>query len=620
MELILVGVVIIIIIQLFSLRSRVSELERRLGEQNKNATGSYSQVGGTISESVSATTANPDLLLYIKDQFARGAVRSEVEASLVGSGWAPQDVAAAFTHLATLRSPAPSGNHYVAPTGPDAAERFFLWLREDWLLKLGALLLLIALGWFTTYAFMNNWVGPMGRIMIGLFVGAVFLLVGAWRIATHRHQGGVFLVVGSTTILLTTFAARTLYDFFTPAAALALMFFSTAFVAMMSVKYRSQSLAYASLALAAVAPLLTASAEPSFVSLYAYLFVVVLGTLGVVVATGNRGLVVAALGIIFLYSLPHFGGYNSPEAPTLLLFAFAFAGLFFLVHSAGLLRAKAGEGSADIVAAAGNGLFLIAWIMAVAPEEWQSLLLSAWMVLFLIGAFLVYRQTNRREIFYVYSGVGLVMLAAATAAELSGPALTIAYTLEVAVVVIVSYLFLRSAEVAQRVSLLFLGPVALGLPSLAATASWSEGILHDDFFVLVVLTCAFVLTGTFFLARARETGEAALHQLGGILAIIGSFYVYVILWRVLHAALPPSLAVMCALVMYTIVGITAYLTGQSSQEKMIKLYGAALVGFVVLRLLMIDVWDMEMAGRIITFAVVGVLLMSTAFLGRKSKQ
>ncbi|MBY0309618.1 DUF2339 domain-containing protein [Patescibacteria group bacterium] len=617
MELFLVVVVAIIIIQLFWLRTRVLNLEKQLRQVAEGAVRSPSAAVGD-ADAFMAATAHPELLLYIKDQFARGAVRSEVEASLVGSGWAANDVATAFSYLATVRSR--SLAHVDAPpTGPDAAERFFLWLRDDWLLKLGALLLLIALGWFTTYAFMKDWIGDAGRISIGLLVGAAFLVVGAWRITAHRHQGGVFLVVGSTTILLTTFAARTLYDIFTPVSALAIMFLATAFVATMSVRYRSQVLAYVSLVLAALAPLLTSSAEPSFVSLFAYLFVVVLGTLGVVVMTGQRGLVVAALGIIFMYSLPHLGGYNSPDTPTLLLFAFGFAALFFLIHSAGLLRAGDKEGSADLVAAAGNGLFLICWIMAVAPAVWQSLLLSAWMVLFLVGAFLVYRHTGRREIFYVYSGVGLVMLAAATAAELSGPALVIAYTIQVAVVVIVSYLLLRSAEGAERTSLLFTVPVLLGMPSLGATAAWRGGVVHDDFFILVVLTCAFILTGTFFLARARETGEVVLERLGGVLAIIGSLYVYVLLWRVLHVVLPSSLAVMTALVMYTVVGITAYLSGLSTNKKLIKLYGGALVCFVVLRLLLVDVWHMEMAGRIITFAIVGVLLMSTAFLGKRKQ-
>src|SRR3989344_8664376 len=47
-------------------------------------------------------------------------------------------------------------------------DRFVGWIKEDWLLKLGAMLLLIAFGWLTTYAFLNNWIGPMGRIALGI--------------------------------------------------------------------------------------------------------------------------------------------------------------------------------------------------------------------------------------------------------------------------------------------------------------------------------------------------------------------------------------------------------------------------------------------------------------------
>jgi uncharacterized membrane protein len=126
-----------------------------------------------------------------------------------------------------------------APTGPTAFERFAEWLKEDWLLKLGALLLLIGFGWLTTYAFLNNWIGPMGRIALGIVAGASFILLGWWRIRKYIHQGGIFLVLGSTTILLTIFAAREIYGFFTPLSALAVMFLSTAFVALASVKYKA---------------------------------------------------------------------------------------------------------------------------------------------------------------------------------------------------------------------------------------------------------------------------------------------------------------------------------------------------------------------------------------------
>jgi len=37
------------------------------------------------------------------------------------------------------------------------------WLKTDWPMKLGALMLLIGIGWATTYAFMNNLIGPYGK-------------------------------------------------------------------------------------------------------------------------------------------------------------------------------------------------------------------------------------------------------------------------------------------------------------------------------------------------------------------------------------------------------------------------------------------------------------------------
>jgi hypothetical protein len=38
---------------------------------------------------------------------------------------------------------------------------------------------------------------------------------------------------------------------------------------------------------------------------------------------------------------------------------------------------------------------------------------------------------------------------------------------------------------------------------------------------------------------------------------------------------------------------------------------------VVARLLLVDVWSMELSGRVITFFVIGALLMSTAFLTKR---
>jgi hypothetical protein len=114
------------------------------------------------------------------------------------------------------------------PEGPTLSEKLGAWLKEDWLLKLGAALLIIGFGWFTNYAFVNNWVGPVGRVTLGLIAGALFLILGWWRIRSFVYQGGIFLALGSTIILITVYAARVVLDLFDPASALGIMFLSTA--------------------------------------------------------------------------------------------------------------------------------------------------------------------------------------------------------------------------------------------------------------------------------------------------------------------------------------------------------------------------------------------------------
>ena len=506
--------------------------------------------------------------------------------------------------------------------GPTLSEKFVEWLEEDWLLKLGALLLLIGFGWLTTYAFLNNWIGPMGRIALGIIAGALFILLGYWRIKNYITQGEIFLVLGSTTILLTIFAARAVYDFFTPLSALVVMFLSTAFVALASVKYNSRALSLLSLTLAGIVPLLTKAPATDRVGLFAYLFVVILGAIWIVALTGQRELTTASLIIISAYSAPHLllpSSFPLVDIQTLLLFAYAFAALFFLTNTAGILKLRDKEIIPDLVAAAGNGLFLLAWIMTATQDEWKSLIIAAWMVVFAVGAFLIFRITQRREPFYVYAGVGIAMLAAATSAELHGATLTIAYTIESGIIALIAYMVLQDIKIAERISLLLIGPAILSNGSLTSRA-WAISVIHKDFFVLLVFALTLLGLGAFFLKRVKEIEEKESKQLNAILLIVGSFYAYALLWLSLHAGLQnDNTAVMISLVIYTIIGLIAYFYGLANERRGLRLYGGALVKFVVGRLLLVDVWNMELAGRIVIFFLIGSLLVSTAFLGKKKQ-
>ncbi|MBI2098647.1 MAG: thrombospondin type 3 repeat-containing protein [Candidatus Wildermuthbacteria bacterium] len=141
--------------------------------------------------------------------------------------------------------------------------------------------------------------------------------------------------------------------------------------------------------------------------------------------------------------------------------------------------------------------------------------------------------------------------------------------------------------------------------------------------MLLVLAVLFSGLGLFFLWIQKQKREAteqeSAHFTAGLL-IVGSVYLHILLWLSLHAtALSDDIATMISLVLYTIIGLGAYFYGKMQEKKIVRIYGAVLLTLVVVRLLVVDVWDMALAGRIVTFFLVGILLTTTAFVGRGKK-
>ncbi|MFT7645133.1 MAG: putative membrane protein [Candidatus Paceibacteria bacterium] len=498
--------------------------------------------------------------------------------------------------------------------------RFINWVKQDFMVKVGALLLLLALGWFVSYAFAENWIGPAGRISLGLLFGAVFLVLGTWRISVYRHQGGIFMIIGATTTLLTIFAARELYDFFTPLSALVLMFMTVVFVAFVSVRYQSEKLAFAGLVLGSFAPLLTSAPIPDTIERFTYLMVVALGTLWVVWVTGWTRLTLASLVITYLYSLPYFfGGYylaNQSDKDIAITFSFLFVSLFFVANMVSLVR-RHGQGlhhmKVHTLTALGTGIFLFTWIEAAASIEWRSLLYVAWALVFAVGTYAVYLFTANQSAFYLYGATSVALIGVATAAELHGPALTIAYLLEISLLLIAAGKLMMGTKLLSRLSLLLVVPVSMSLESFDSY-NWRDSIMHEDFVVIILTASILFMVAIFFLSQKGEEESGLAKSIPGILFATGGLYVIGLIWLVSHALLENDLATMLSLAVYTVVGITFFVQGKLKDRQFVRLSGAALITLVVVRLLFVDIWDMDLEGRIVTFLVIGIMLISTAFI------
>lgn len=498
---------------------------------------------------------------------------------------------------------------------PDWMEQFGHWISQDFLVKLGALFLLIALGWFVSYAIANDWIGPQGRIALGMLASVAFMLLGVWRMRYFAQQGAIFLVLGAVGVLLTLFAARSLFDLFTPASALFVALLTMTLVGFVAVQYRRGSLAYAALIVGSVAPLLVNSPDPDPVLFFAYLLTVAAGALWVVWHTGWTGLILTSLIITFSYSLLWLLE-AADEWELVAMFSFIFVALYYVTNIVSLVRRRA-EGDRHLtvhtLTALGTAIFLFVWVQTAVAEEMQSFHYVLWSLVFAVGTYIVYRQTANRPAFYLYASTSAALLAFATAAELDGANLVIAFWFEVAALVIALAWLTRQLVLSAALSWLFVVPMVLSLPYLAYQ-EWSEPFGSEfaalTFGALLLITCERV----FQLFRTPSDDRTPnIRFVLDALPVIAGLYLMHLIWAITHLTLVDGVATTISLVVYTIAGLVLLAHGKASHRELTRYAGYGLIGFVVFRLLLVDVWALSIEGRIITFVLVGCLLLSTAF-------
>jgi hypothetical protein len=114
----------------------------------------------TVAAKPASAPVPSELMAYVRSQVGAGMSMDAIRSTLLTNGWQISDIERAIAAL-----PLSGARVAVKPGGTEGASagnRFFEWIKEDWLMKLGALLLLIGFGWLASYAFLHNWIGPHG--------------------------------------------------------------------------------------------------------------------------------------------------------------------------------------------------------------------------------------------------------------------------------------------------------------------------------------------------------------------------------------------------------------------------------------------------------------------------
>lgn len=512
---------------------------------------------------------------------------------------------------------------YEMGASQEALSNFFDWFKENWILKIGILLILTGFGWFISYAFIYNWIGPVERIVLGLIVGVVIIAFGDFKMNKSLTQGSTFIILGTSIVLITIYAARFIYEFLSPVTALSLVFAFSGYLIIVSLRYDLKYLAITGIIMATLAPSFTNTVSVDILGRFLYLAVVIVSSIWVMFQKNWREIFPIAVLSVLGYSLYYgmFGELGLQEN-VILIIAYSISGILFITNIFSILKFKDKVNENDILAGIINGFLVMIWTLSHVPEIYQSLVLTLVAIFFVIGSYIIFRINQDNKFLYLYLLISIVYIGTATAIELSGNALIFAYIFESAIISIAGYLITNKSQVGQNLSMLMIGPMLMSLGSFSSR-NWTE-VFHQDFAIILLIGIILIGLGYFYYVNNKmedpQSDSDANLKLYSVMMVIGSFYIYALIWLSLGATYKESIAVMISLAIYTLIGISSYFYGINNLKKAYTYYGGFLLLLVVGRLVLIDVWDMELALRVATFVLIGILFVSTSFLVKKNKE
>ena len=381
-----------------------------------------------------------------------GAGSALAPASVAPASVAPPSVSPASAAPASAASPVPTPPSAAPrrPAGPSISTRILraIGLGTDWrsgieawlagrlLAVVGGIAVVAGAAFFLSLAFSRGWIGPEGRVLIGLAVGAALIGLSAW-LFERRYDllAHVIVAVGLGVTTLAMFAATRLFELVPVEIGLGGTMIAAVAAAVIAIRNGSQVVAgFGLVAVLASPPILGASPT--------------LTTLGFM-AVALAGVTTIALyrtwswlpPVAFVLAAPQFAFYLVGDpAPALALIALGGFWVLNAVAAAGEeLRTPSGRlrtSSASLLVV--NAAFLV-WGSLVTLDGPLFDLRAAFLAvvaaahLVLGGRFLL-AEGDRHPFGMLATGTGLAALAMAVPVQAGGPPVPIAWAAEAAAV------------------------------------------------------------------------------------------------------------------------------------------------------------------------------------------
>jgi uncharacterized membrane protein len=521
--------------------------------------------------------------------------------------------------------------------------------------RVGIIALLIGATWFLKLAMDNHWIGPLGRILIGLIAGTGIVV---WSERFRRHEFAAFSyslkAVGTGVLCLSLWASFQLYHLVPAEAAFGLMLMVTLWNAWMAWSQQSELLATYAIAGGFATPILLSTGGNHQVFLFSYLLTLDLATIALVRLAAARSrswsrlLACVLPGTIAYFIAWYSRFYTADQLASSSIFISLFFIAFFTVPLRGSSRepevSTKAEPISDILLPLTNAVFTSLAFYSVLEDSGNHAWLP-WMSLFFAAIYLAatrlpeFARMQTEMARAVHLTLSVVFLTVAIPLKANGRWITIGWLVEGVALLWVSARLDHQGDkpgasahrVLQHLSLLAL---LLGFLGLAATPLWLDrsiqtAILNRRFATELAGIVAFAAATWISLWAANASlrnlktspgwlrlaaiSIVALNLIAlqaGVLEIRTFWAAGTTCYDCGKVALQTALSISAFLMLY---GAGLLAVGFWKHNAFLRWQGLGLLSIAIIKTFLYDVRSLSQGYRVASFLGLGALLMAVSF-------
>ena len=492
-----------------------------------------------------------------------------------------------------------------------------------WFNRIGIIALLFAVSYFLKLAFDNNWIGPAGRVTIGILLGALMLPWSQWLLScgyTYFAEGIAGL--GEATLFVSVWAGCQYYTLFSRGVGFAALIFVTIIMAILALWRNSSRIAFLSLLGGLLTPALVSSGKNEQLVLFSYLLCLGAAALFIIWRKNWQLLLPLAFVGTQLYFWQWYDAFytRSGFLESTLIFATLFFLLFAILPIARALQ-RLDLRAMDLFLAFSNALaYGVSLYVFLWPDDrWPlTLIFLALSAAHLLVASLLPESPAPAIALPrgLYTFLAVSFFTFAIPIRLEHNAITLAFAIEGAALVCIGFRTLSG--LLRPTGYLLLGITAFRLLDQPPPA---HAFLFNERFgsyLLLVVCLGFSLWS----ARDSSAPEKSSRQAeSAFLAVATSFFALIALslefWDYFgraSSALDHALAQHLALsILWTCYAGLLLLLGIQRHSPLLRWQALVLLGIVVAKVFLFDLSFLARVYRILSFFILGSVLLAVSF-------